>query len=174
MTPLAGLGAFAHPGEPNRAWHAPVGPAVLYWTLTVAMLLFVVVVLRLVRRDRRRDRDDPTRIEGLADLHQVRAAAGEAALLARRPASTSSPPRSATSAATSPPTPATATPPESAEIGTKPGWQSWSSDQRELATPQGGFFRLGCVGTVASACCAVLQEVNPVAIRTVGLPGFAR
>ncbi len=85
--PLAGLGAFAHPGDPSRAWHAPVGPAVGYWTLTVAVLLFVgvvvVVVWRLVRHDRRRDRDDPTRIEGLADRHQVRAAAGPAALLGR-------------------------------------------------------------------------------------------
>ena len=39
---LAGAAAFAHGGDPSRAWHAPVGPAVLYWTLTGVVLTFVI------------------------------------------------------------------------------------------------------------------------------------
>jgi type IV secretory pathway TraG/TraD family ATPase VirD4 len=85
--PLAGLVALAHAGEPSRAWHAPVGPPIVYWSVTAVVLVSVATALALIARqlsgDRRRSRDDPTAIIGLADRHQVRAAAGAAALLAR-------------------------------------------------------------------------------------------
>lgn len=85
--PLAALSAFGNFGDPSRAWHAPVGPPVLYWTVTAAALALVVTVTVTVRRrltrDRRRANDDPTRVEGLADRHQVKTAAGATALLAR-------------------------------------------------------------------------------------------
>ena len=84
---FVGLAAFAHAGDPSRAWHAPVGPPVLYWAVTGAALALVVAAGVMVRRilagERRKASDDPTRIEGLADRHQVKAAAGPAALLAR-------------------------------------------------------------------------------------------
>ncbi|MHB1509386.1 MAG: type IV secretory system conjugative DNA transfer family protein [Acidimicrobiales bacterium] len=84
---LGGLTAFAHAGDPSRAWRTPVGPPALYWAVTVAALALVVVAGVMVRRilagERRKASDDPTRIEGLADRHQVKAAAGAAALLAR-------------------------------------------------------------------------------------------
>jgi type IV secretory pathway TraG/TraD family ATPase VirD4 len=85
--PLAGLAALAHAGDPGQAWHAPVGPPVLYWAITTAVLVVVVMALALgVRQcsgDRRRRRDDPRAIVGLADRHQVQAAAGAGAILAR-------------------------------------------------------------------------------------------
>lgn len=84
---LAGLAAFAHVGDPSRAWHAPVGPPVLYWAVTTLAVALVaaasVVVRRLLAGERRKASDDPTRIEGLADRHQVKAAAGPAVLLGR-------------------------------------------------------------------------------------------
>lgn len=36
--PLGELAAFAHLGNPSLAWHAPVGPAALYWTVTALLL----------------------------------------------------------------------------------------------------------------------------------------
>jgi len=85
--PLAGLAALADASDPSRAWDAPVGPPVAYWCITVVALVLVVtglaVLLRQVSGDRRRRRDDPTAIVGLADRHQVKVAAGAAALLAR-------------------------------------------------------------------------------------------
>ena len=85
--PLAGLAALVHVGEPSLAWHAPVGPRVVYWTITTAVLaltaIAVAVAARLWSGDRRRRNDDPTAIVGLADRYQVKAAAGAAALLAR-------------------------------------------------------------------------------------------
>ena len=85
--PYGALSAFAHIGDPSVAWHAPVGPAGLYWpvtAVTLALLGFLAVFgWRLFRADKRTPTDDPTRIEGLADRRQVTAAAGAKALLAR-------------------------------------------------------------------------------------------
>jgi type IV secretory pathway TraG/TraD family ATPase VirD4 len=52
--------------------------------VTLASLAFLtVLVWRLFRADRRKATDDATKIEGLADRHQVTVAAGPKALLAR-------------------------------------------------------------------------------------------
>ena len=84
---VAPLAAFAHGGDPSVAWHGPVGPAVLYWSVTavvVALLVGATVVgWRLVRRDADRARDDPTRAHGLAGRHQIARATGPKSLLAR-------------------------------------------------------------------------------------------
>src|SRR5579875_3358151 len=37
--PHGELAAFAHLGNPSAGWHAPVGPPLLYWTLTAAALV---------------------------------------------------------------------------------------------------------------------------------------
>ena len=85
--PLAGLAALAQAGDPSRAWHAPMGPTALYWTMTaVALSVFgaaVVLARHVLSAEHRKYGDDPTRIEGLADRHQVKAAAGASVLLAR-------------------------------------------------------------------------------------------
>jgi type IV secretion system protein VirD4 len=85
--PLAGLVTLAHPLQPARAWGAPVGPVALYWAMTG--LVFVVAesvaygAIRVVRAHgpSARPDDDPRRGEGLATRRQVKAAAGERALL---------------------------------------------------------------------------------------------
>jgi type IV secretory pathway TraG/TraD family ATPase VirD4 len=86
-TVFAGLAAFDHMGDPSRAWHVPVGPAPLYWSVTCSALLLavalIVAIARLVSAESRRKGDDPTSIVGLADRGQVRAVAGATALLAR-------------------------------------------------------------------------------------------
>ena len=86
--PLGELAAFAHVGDPSLGWHAPVGPAVLYWTvttLTLTLLGFVVWGAWRIFRPARpggRASDDPTKLDGLADRAQVLAAAGPKALVA--------------------------------------------------------------------------------------------
>jgi len=84
---VAELAAFAHLGDPSAAWQAPAGPAWLYWALTTAVLTLLGVLAwglwRVLRHPRRQAGDDPTRIEGLAERAEVRAAAGSKALLAQ-------------------------------------------------------------------------------------------
>jgi type IV secretion system protein VirD4 len=84
---FAGLAAFDHFGDPSRAWHIPVGPAVLYWSVTSTALLLAMTLTfaigRLLSHDSRRKGDDPTTIIGLADRHQAKAMASGSALLAR-------------------------------------------------------------------------------------------
>jgi len=84
---FAGVGAFAHFGDPSRAWHAPVGPTLLYWSVTGASLLvaaaFTVAIGRLLSLESRRSTDDPTTIVGLADRQQVKSVASGTTLLAR-------------------------------------------------------------------------------------------
>ena len=41
---FAGLAAFSHVGDPSRAWHVPVGPAVLYWSVTGTALVLAVAL----------------------------------------------------------------------------------------------------------------------------------
>ncbi len=85
---LAGFVAFAHLGDPSVAWGGPVGPAVLYWTVTA----FAVVVAgfisyggwRLWRSAASPARFiDPSHAEGLAARGEVRRAVGSKVLLAR-------------------------------------------------------------------------------------------
>ncbi|MGH8995382.1 MAG: type IV secretory system conjugative DNA transfer family protein [Acidimicrobiales bacterium] len=87
--PLGELAAFAHVGDPSRGWHAPVGPAVLYWvvtTLTLTLLGFLAWGARRMFRPARpngRSGDDPTKLDGLADRTQVLDATGPKALIAQ-------------------------------------------------------------------------------------------
>ena len=86
--PLAELAAFAHAGDPSLAWHAPVGPPVVYWAVSAAVALAAAALVRFVWRlfrpaQRSAPGDDPTTIEGLADRRQVERAAGAAQLLAQ-------------------------------------------------------------------------------------------
>jgi type IV secretion system protein VirD4 len=85
--PLAGLAALVHTGDPSAAWQAPVGPALLYWSVTAVTLALAsggaVVIWHLISGERRKRGDDPTAIKGLADRRQVKSAAGRATLLSR-------------------------------------------------------------------------------------------
>jgi type IV secretory pathway TraG/TraD family ATPase VirD4 len=87
--PLGELAAFAHAGNPSLGWHAPVGPAILYWSAT-GLFLTVLGLLtwgacRIFRpaRPHSRTSDDPTKLDGLADRAQVAACAGPKALLSQ-------------------------------------------------------------------------------------------
>jgi hypothetical protein len=66
---FAGLAAFAHVGDPGRAWHVPVGPALLYWSVTATALLLAVALTigigRLLSVEFHGKDDDPTKIVGL-------------------------------------------------------------------------------------------------------------
>ncbi|HQU00593.1 MAG TPA: type IV secretory system conjugative DNA transfer family protein, partial [Acidimicrobiales bacterium] len=81
------LSAWAHTSDPSFAWRTPVGPAWLYWSATSVVFAVTVIVAsfmtRIVRRDMRKNADDPTRISGLADRHDVMVAAGAKHLLQR-------------------------------------------------------------------------------------------
>ena len=80
------LPLFSHLRNPSLAWGVPVGTRGLYWASTV--FVFVVAIaaplcgMHLVSLKRRKCNDDPTRIDGLADRREVRAAAGKKQLLA--------------------------------------------------------------------------------------------
>lgn len=85
---LAGFAAFAHLGDPSVAWGGPVGPAVLYWTVTAFAVVVAGIVAyggwRLWRSAESPARsDDPSHADGLATRRKVRRAAGPKALLAR-------------------------------------------------------------------------------------------
>ena len=79
--------AFAHFDHPSLAWKVPVGPAWLYWSTTAIMVVggtvLSVFCAQFLRRESRRSDDDPTRVAGLADRHEIRTAAGAKNLLAR-------------------------------------------------------------------------------------------
>jgi type IV secretion system protein VirD4 len=85
--PFAGLAALAHIDDPSAAWHAPVGPVALYWGVTSVLFILTIAAAmaawHFVSGQRHRAADDPTNIEGLANRHQVKAAAGGEALLGR-------------------------------------------------------------------------------------------
>lgn len=84
---FAGLAAFGHVGDPGQAWHVPVGPAPLYWSVSGMTVLLAVLVTywigRLLLVESRRKENDPTAIVGLAERHQVKAACATSALLER-------------------------------------------------------------------------------------------
>jgi len=79
--------ALAHVDHPSEAWKVPVGPAWLYWTTTATVVVLggvaSVVVARGLRRDVREQSDDPTRIAGLAERHEVVKSVGARHLVAR-------------------------------------------------------------------------------------------
>lgn len=82
--PLAGMTAFAHLGDPSLAWHGQVGPAALYWAITVALVVVVVISgAMLLRAARKKSDEAPRSLEGLATRRQVAAAGGLNALLVR-------------------------------------------------------------------------------------------
>jgi len=83
-----GFVAFAHAADPSLAWHAPVGPAVLYWALSVLVVaaagLGAYGFWRLLRSTATQtNSSDPLRADGLATRAEVRTAAGGKALLGR-------------------------------------------------------------------------------------------
>ena len=84
---FAGLAAFGHLGDPSQAWHTPVGPAPLYWSISGAALVFAMALTigigRCLSVEVRRFGDDPTTIVGLADRGRVKSVASAPALLAR-------------------------------------------------------------------------------------------
>jgi type IV secretion system protein VirD4 len=85
---LAGFVTFAHAGDPSAAWGAPVGPAPVYWALSVVALAAAGAAAyglwRVWGSAGVRTRSvDPLRAEGVATRAEVRAAAGAKGLLAR-------------------------------------------------------------------------------------------
>jgi type IV secretion system protein VirD4 len=85
---IDGFAALDHLGDPSAAWHAPVGPAVWYWALTVVALGVAAGAVwgfwRLWHStDTRAGSKDPLRTDGLAIRAEVRRCAGPRALVAR-------------------------------------------------------------------------------------------
>ena len=85
---VSSFATFAHFRDPSAAWGAPVGPAVLYWTITALVLIVALVVacggLCLWRSAGTPSRlGDPSHADGLATKGEVRRTAGPKALLAR-------------------------------------------------------------------------------------------
>ena len=78
--PLAGYAAFGHFGDPSRAWSAPVGPAILYWTITFLVLAVAGIVCwggwKLWHYEPSAKGGDPALLDGMATASQVRRAAG--------------------------------------------------------------------------------------------------
>jgi type IV secretion system protein VirD4 len=81
--------AFVHASDPSFAWKVPVGPAWLYWTMTAMVvtcgIVGAVFAVQFVKHEGRRKAEDPTQLLGLADRHDVVAAAGAKHLLTRGP-----------------------------------------------------------------------------------------
>lgn len=81
---FAGLASFAHVGDPSAAWRHPVGPAALYWASTALVLaVFALIgwfIWRAVRSHGSQHRLTP---DGIAKRHEVKASAGDQALIKR-------------------------------------------------------------------------------------------
>jgi type IV secretion system protein VirD4 len=78
---LAGWQAFAHPGDPSDAWQVDVGPAPVYWCVTIGLLILVgcamiALVHRLVGLSW-------SQASGFASAGEMRKVAGRRALDAR-------------------------------------------------------------------------------------------
>ncbi|MGH3266342.1 MAG: type IV secretory system conjugative DNA transfer family protein, partial [Trebonia sp.] len=84
---LAGFTAFAHAGDPSVAWHQPVGPAAVYWLITLLVFAVVAALAVLAWRAWRggsgRRTANPAGLPGMASRHEVKVAAGKRALLKR-------------------------------------------------------------------------------------------
>ena len=78
---------FANVRDPSLAWKVPMGPAWLYWSTTAIVVVggtvLSVFCAQYLMHEQRRSDDDPTRVAGLADRHEVRVAAGAKSLLVR-------------------------------------------------------------------------------------------
>ena len=76
-----------YPRDPSRAWGVAVGSALLYWSCTAVVIIIVAVIPLYVghrfKGRARRKADDPTKLPGLADRDEVKAAAGKKQLLAQ-------------------------------------------------------------------------------------------
>ena len=85
--PLAGYAAFGRFSDPSRAWSAPMGPAILYWTITFLVLAVAATVCwggwKLWHYQPSHRGDNPALLDGMATATQVRRAAGAKALLKR-------------------------------------------------------------------------------------------
>jgi type IV secretion system protein VirD4 len=85
--PLAGYAAFGHFGDPSRAWSAPMGPAILYWTIAFLVLVVTGIVCwggwKLWHYEPSAKGGDPALLDGMATASQVRRAAGAKVLLKR-------------------------------------------------------------------------------------------
>ncbi|EWT06818.1 type VI secretion protein [Intrasporangium chromatireducens Q5-1] len=89
FTIVAPLAAFGHPANPSLAWGSPVGPAWLYWSLTVLALALPVAGWLIAKQLRSASphviaAGAPTG-EGMAGGVEVRRAAGKARLLKQAP-----------------------------------------------------------------------------------------
>lgn len=86
---LAPVAAFAHFGDPSAAWGSSVGPAALYWALTLLLLGGLGAAGFWAWRtfsstgSRHLSSDDPSRLDGIATRRDVRAGAGPKALAAQ-------------------------------------------------------------------------------------------
>lgn len=82
---LAGFAALGHWRSPSTAWQAPVGPPLLYWSVTLMILVVFATAVwmgrRLVAGGASTKR--PTQHEGLATRKQVARHAGRKPLVAR-------------------------------------------------------------------------------------------
>jgi type IV secretory pathway TraG/TraD family ATPase VirD4 len=85
--PIGAFTAFTHLSDPSLAWQAPVGGPVIYWGVTI--LLFVILgVLAVLAWSAwngitTRQKNDPTKIAGLASRREVSVAAGRKSLLSK-------------------------------------------------------------------------------------------
>jgi len=89
---LAEFTAFAHMGDPSRAWHANVGSPGVYWLLQLLAILVAAAIaggawwlvheLQGERAGSKRP-DDPEKAQGLASRREVKRAASAQALLHR-------------------------------------------------------------------------------------------
>jgi type IV secretory pathway TraG/TraD family ATPase VirD4 len=81
--------AFGHFGHPSLAWKVAIGPAWLYWLTTVIVVsggaVAMTFAVKYLQQEQRERVEDPTRVVGLADRHEVRIAVGAKHLLARGP-----------------------------------------------------------------------------------------
>jgi len=81
------LPLISHLRNPSLAWGVSVGPRDLYWASTVVVFVVAIAiplyVMHLFGSKRRKDDDDPTKLPGLADRRDVRAAAGQKKLLSQ-------------------------------------------------------------------------------------------
>lgn len=86
-TLTVGLRTLAQPGDPARAWRAPMPSPMVYWTATaltlIALTAAILIALTWWRRDTSRRASDPRHTPGLADRHQIAQAASRTSVLRR-------------------------------------------------------------------------------------------
>jgi type IV secretory pathway TraG/TraD family ATPase VirD4 len=84
--PIAPITAFAHFSRPSQAWGSAMGPATLYWAISLVFALAYLLAGLLSwrgMRSRPGHERDPLRTEGMADRAQIRSFAGRRAALRR-------------------------------------------------------------------------------------------